>query len=196
MFGRSRIASSLLRQSIEALEALSTRHPPLPRTPIPRRPFSASPASPEDAADAETKAKFVRFFAAIFMLSAGMRVIPYAAASGVDHAVKLLDAEERMLVSAGLGRLSTLLALEAARNKATESGVVPRLANVIDRAVRDHDFELASKAVAALGRVAPEGAPEAEGALRRFLGEVPRMGGTEDALREAKKMLGGLDPKL
>lgn len=190
MLGRSRISGSLLRQALEALDAVATRFRPAPSQIPPRRPFAASSASPDaDAADAETKAKFVRFFAAIFMLSAGARVAPYAAASGVEHAVKLLDAEERLLVSAGLGRLTPLLALEAARKKAAECGAVPRLAGVVDRAVGDADFELAALAVAALAAVAPGGAPQADAALRRFLAEVPRMGGTEDALREAKQLL-------
>jgi hypothetical protein len=82
--------------------------------------------------DELNKARFVRFFAAIFMLTAGIRVAPNAAASTVDHTVKLLDAEERMLVSAGLSRLNMLLRMDAVKRRAVECGALPRLLGLVD----------------------------------------------------------------
>ena len=78
------------------------------------------------------KAKFVRFFAAVFMLGAGLRVAPFAAAGAVDHAVRLLDAKEPFLVDAGVSRLLLLARLESARRKAIECGAVPRLLHAVD----------------------------------------------------------------
>lgn len=95
---------------------------------------SHSPDSISPEEDQLTKAKFVRFFAAIFMLTAGIRVAPHVAVNAVDHTIKLLDAEEEMLVSAGLSRLVLLLKMESAQKRAVESDVLPRLVRLIESA--------------------------------------------------------------
>jgi len=99
------------------------------------RPFSSSSTDIDVAQDDMNKARFVRFFAAMFILTAGIRVAPNAAASTVDHTVKLLDAEERMLVIAGLSRLNILLSMNAVKRKSAECGALPRLLGLIDSAV-------------------------------------------------------------
>jgi hypothetical protein len=107
------------------------------------RAFSSSSASVKDMdQDDLNKARFVRFFAAIFMLTAGIRVAPNAAASTVDHTVKLLDAEERMLVSAGLSRLNMLLGMDAVKRRAVECGALPRLLGLINTAVVENSEEI------------------------------------------------------
>jgi hypothetical protein len=102
---------------------------------ISRRPLSSSSTNTDVTQDDLNKARFVRFFAAIFILTAGLRVAPNAAASTVDHTVMLLDAEERMLVSAGLSRLNMLLRMDAVKRRSVECGALPRLLGLIDSAV-------------------------------------------------------------
>jgi hypothetical protein len=101
-----------------------------------QRTFSSSSNPDMDIAqDDANKARFVKFFAAMFMLTAGIRVAPNAAASTVDHTVKLLDAEEQMLVKAGLSRLNMLLGMDAVKRRAVDCGALPRLLGLIDTAV-------------------------------------------------------------
>ncbi|KAG7674646.1 hypothetical protein KSW81_000291 [Nannochloris sp. 'desiccata'] len=173
---------------------------------IANKPFSSSSTNIDVTQDDLNKARFVRFFAAIFMLTAGIRVAPNAAASTVDHTVKLLDAEERMLVSAGLSRLNMLLGMDAVKRRAVECGALPRLLVLINSAVKngmkasgeaEDDIEMASRAVQAV--VAMSEVPEGLAAikqnsssivvLQRFVNSVPCIGGTEDALHAAKRLI-------
>ena len=92
--------------------------------------------------DQLNKARFVRFFAAIFMLSAGMRVVPNVAATAVDHTIQLLEAEEEMLKSAGLSRLKMMLTLEAAQKRALQSQAIPKLMALVDSSSNAPDKNL------------------------------------------------------
>ena len=61
--------------------------------------------------------------------------MPTAASSAVNHAVKLLEAEEPMLVSAGLSRLGLLLHIGAVRQRALDCDVLPHLVRVIENSI-------------------------------------------------------------
>jgi len=118
----------MLLQALKRASALRT--PTALRT----RAFSSSQsaAAAEEHADQVNKARFVRFFAAIFMLTAGATVAPYAAANSVDHTIKLMDTKEPFLQSAGVSRLNLITKLEAARRRALETGAMSRLLRLLD----------------------------------------------------------------
>ena len=82
--------------------------------------------------DAEYKAKIFKLIAAALVVTAGIRVAPNLIPSTVIHAVKLLDADESLLINAGITRLSTSIAMsETSRATAIEHGGVSKLVNII-----------------------------------------------------------------
>ena len=54
-----------------------------------------------------------------------------AAAHSVGHTIHLMDAKTPLLVKAGLSRLTLLLSLDAARDKALECGAAPKLLGLL-----------------------------------------------------------------
>lgn len=76
------------------------------------------------------------------MLTAGIRVAPWAAANSVDHCIKLMDIDSdtrfdqessAFLVKSGISRLALLSHFESARLRAIDSGAIPRLERIMDQ---------------------------------------------------------------
>jgi len=125
------------------------------------------------------------------MLGAGIKVLPFAAASSVEHAVNLLDAKEPFLIQAGLSRLKLLVRFDAAKYKALACSMVPRL---LFLAGSDHDCDLRCSALNILAAVVDtsegmEALLEAGGrtVLRRI--SEQETGSNEDIRAEAELLL-------
>jgi hypothetical protein len=168
--------------------------------------FGAMPsAAATSTEDDVNKARFVRFFAAIFMLSAGLQVIPVAAAAAVDHAVQLMAAPTEFLRRAGVSRLNILLNIEAARRKAAECGAIAHLLKLLDAtdahggSGQEANSLLSAAAMNALSSIAtlPEGiagiaACDGERVLGDFVQQIERTAATEDSIHQALRLLADL----
>lgn len=68
---------------------------------------------------------FARVLAGLFIVSAGVQVLPFAATALVDHTIRLIQTDHRFLQDAGINRLYYLvLYSRPARQKAIELGAV------------------------------------------------------------------------
>lgn len=138
------------------------------RRPLFLRSFAASAYPKQPSQDLEGNFKFARIFAFIFILGAAYRIIPMAVLSLVPHALKLLEGDKTYYLSAGLGRLSFMLSLEAARAQAIEEGAVERVVEIVEKCVKGiWDEKLLWKALEVLVKlVEGQGAAAEEGKRR------------------------------
>lgn len=150
-----------------------------PAKALPReRPESSIDAPWEGEAPLEgTKLRLVQFATMALIGSAALTVAPYAMAALSGHAVKLLAAQERFMVSAGVSRLGMMLAMGLPPSDLLGKGAAKEVVECFDRwADRDVGLASALLTVAQKLAVSPEGL------------EALREAGAEEVLRKREEI--------
>lgn len=162
--------------------AASAGKAPVGRGKAPAKPAEAPPRDrPESSIDSPwegeaplegPKLRLVQFAAFALIGSAALTVAPHALAALSGHAVKLLGAQERFMVSAGVSRLGMMLALGVRPADLLDKGAAKEVVDCFDRwADRDAGLAAALLVVAQKLAAAPGGL------------EALRAAGAEEVLR-------------